>query len=204
MTNTDNETQKIEETVQENNDANGAHVGKLDTAMEIENPDANAEVKEEKPKDSNSEKANEIPPKAKPRLQVEPKPKRASKKTLSSLPEIPEASQYGTIIDFDAINKKGNLTNSDILLAIMEISLNGVKYNMTNSSKTRAFWEQTQQNKKFENLLAAYKTETLRKYWRIISEINNNKRVIEVVKKYQEEINYTDMKILTIIVRELI
>jgi len=103
------------------------------------------------------------------------------------------------IIDLEnlADNNKP-LENSEVLLAIFEVTTNSENYGITQSNKSRSFWDKLGQVKLFEKILLSFKSETLRKYWRLLSEIPQRK-VLETIKKNIEPINNTFMKLLTII-----
>ena len=92
------------------------------------------------------------------------------------------------------------ILNSDVLLIIIEVATNSALYGLTLSNKSRQFWNLLNENKTFDKVLTIFKTETLRKYWRIISEVSNLDKFISTVNKYKDNINNTSLKVLTIIV----
>lgn len=104
------------------------------------------------------------------------------------------------IIDLEKLsNNEKPLENSEVLLAIYEITGNSEHYDISKSNKSRAFWDSLVNVKSFEKILTAFKSETLRKYWRLLSEINNQKKVLETIQKNAPLINATSLKLLTII-----
>mmetsp|Transcript_7626 Transcript_7626/g.7851 ORF Transcript_7626/g.7851 Transcript_7626/m.7851 type:complete len:373 (-) Transcript_7626:26-1144(-) len=114
----------------------------------------------------------------------------------------PEAVVAGAPLHIDleevATNNKP-LENSQVLLAIYEVANNSNFYGLNQSNKSRAFWDKLSNVSCFEKILAVFKSETLRKYWRLLSEINNQKKVIDTIKKNSNEIDATALKVLTII-----
>lgn len=103
-------------------------------------------------------------------------------------------------IDLNALSANNKvLENSEVILAIFEITTNSEYYGVTKSNKSRSFWDSLYKVKEFEKILSAYKSETLRKYWRLLSEMKNRKQFLDTVKKYSKEIDSTNLKFLTII-----
>ena len=88
----------------------------------------------------------------------------------------------------------GIVTNSKLLLALIEICVNAKNYGITLQNKSRIFWDEVYSKKEFENILKNFKAETLRKYWRIISDIGDLKGVINTIKKFEDVINQENAK----------
>ncbi len=104
------------------------------------------------------------------------------------------------IIDLEKLsNNEKPLENSEVLLAIYEITGNSEFYGISKSNKSRSFWDSLVNIKSFEKILTAFKSETLRKYWRTLSEITNQKKVLDTIQKNATLINATSLKLLTII-----
>lgn len=105
------------------------------------------------------------------------------------------------LVDFEAIlSKDSPPENSDILLSIFEIATNPHAYGISTFNNSRAFWDKLPEVAQFSKILEAYKTETLRKYWRVLSEISNSpNKVIDIIKKSKDSINLSSLKLLTII-----
>ena len=104
------------------------------------------------------------------------------------------------IIDLEKLsNNEKSLENSEVLLAIYEITGNSEFYGISKSNKSRSFWDSLVNVKSFEKILLAFKSETLRKYWRTLSEITNQKKVLDAIQKNASHINATSLKLLTII-----
>lgn len=130
--------------------------------------------------------------------QVKSHKKREPKQKQEEQTQIPKEP----IINLNELNPEddnSHIDNSDVLLSIIEIATNGSLYSISLSNKSRHYWDALNNNKKFSKILSHYKSETLRKYWRIISEISSIDKVLNVVNSYKDQINSTNLKILTII-----
>lgn len=105
------------------------------------------------------------------------------------------------LVDFELINSKETpLDNSEILLSLFEVATNPHAYNITSSNNSRTFWDKLPELNQFKKILEVYKTETLRKYWRVLSEISTSpNKVIDVIKRSKDSINLSSLKLLTII-----
>lgn len=104
-----------------------------------------------------------------------------------------------TIIDLSKIANQTEIKNSDILLAIFEICTFNKKYNYDCSNNTRAFWERVVGEGILKNIFKNFKSETLRKYWKIIRLSGNNDKFIEIIKQNEKFINNPVFKLLPII-----
>lgn len=93
------------------------------------------------------------------------------------------------IINLSSLENKTEIKNSEYILAIMEICINNHKYNLPPSNSTRVFWEEVMENQSLFDVVKAFKAETLRKYWRIIRDLNEHNKVITIVKKYSNQID---------------
>lgn len=103
------------------------------------------------------------------------------------------------IIDLTELQKKDKITNSECILTIMEICLNSKKYKFQHQNSTRVFWEEVAANEKLVNILKLFKSETLRKYWRIIRDTNQFKKTIDIVKENASLIDNPVYKLLPVI-----
>lgn len=103
------------------------------------------------------------------------------------------------VIDLASIEKKENISNSEYILAIMEICLNGSKYGLTHEHSTKEFWKEVDANERLNSILKKFKTETLRKYWRTIRDINDYDNVIKVIKDNASCIDKPFYKLLPLI-----
>jgi len=103
------------------------------------------------------------------------------------------------LVDIEELNKKESLTNSEMLLVIIQICLNPSKYKLSNSTTTKSFWDAVMKKDEFKKLLKIFKSETLRKYWRILREINDMNLLIKTIKENKEVINNPCFKLLPVI-----
>jgi NACalpha-BTF3-like transcription factor len=108
-------------------------------------------------------------------------------------------STVGTIIDLPKLASQPEIQNSDIILAIFEIRTFNKKYNYECSNNTKAFWERVVEEEVLKKIFKQFKSETLRKYWKIIRLAGNNDKFIEIVKHNEKFINNPVFKLLPII-----
>ena len=113
--------------------------------------------------------------------------------------EEKETQTRNEIIDLTELQKKDKITNSECILTIMEICLNSKKYKFHHQNSTRVFWEEVAANEKLVNILKLFKSETLRKYWRIIRDTNQFKKTIDIVKENASLIDNPVYKLLPVI-----
>lgn len=104
-----------------------------------------------------------------------------------------------TIIDLTKLAHKSEMTNSDLILAILEICTYNKKYNYDCSNNTKAFWDRVVEEEVLKRIFKSFKSETLRKYWKIIRLAGNNEKYVETVKANSEFINNPVFKLLPII-----
>lgn len=98
------------------------------------------------------------------------------------------------IINLEELNKKEKISNTEMIFAILEITKNTKYYGMTNSTKSRIFWEILENFEEYGNVFGSFKSETLRKYWRTLSSVENNEKMINVIKEHQELIDNPVLK----------
>ena len=103
------------------------------------------------------------------------------------------------IMDLPKLAVKSDITNSDIILAIFEICTFNKKYNYECSNNTKAFWDRVVQEGILKNIFKNFKSETLRKYWKIIRQTGNNAKFMEIVRQNDKFINNPLFKLLPII-----
>jgi NACalpha-BTF3-like transcription factor len=107
--------------------------------------------------------------------------------------------QIDTIIDLPKLASQSEIQNSDIILAIIEICTFNKKYNYDCSNNTKAFWERVVDEEVLKKIFRNFKSETLRKYWKIIRLTGNNDKFIEIVRHNEKFINNPVFKLLPII-----
>lgn len=105
------------------------------------------------------------------------------------LPKIDRSIEVKHIIDIEELNKKNKLSNSEMILAICEITTNSKYYGMQNSTRSRIFWEIIENMDDYENVFGSFRSETLRKYWRMLSAVENTGKIVKVVQENQKLID---------------
>ena len=103
------------------------------------------------------------------------------------------------IIDLPKLSNQSEIKNSDIILAILEICIYNKKYNYDCSNNTKSFWDRVVGEEILQKIFKNFKSETLRKYWKIIRLAGNNSKFIETVKHNEKFINNPVFKLLPII-----
>ena len=103
------------------------------------------------------------------------------------------------IIDLPKLSMQSEIKNSDIILAILEICTFNKKYNYDCSNNTKAFWDRVVQEEILKKIFKNFKSETLRKYWKIIRNAGNTEKFVEAVRKNEKFINNPVFKLLPLI-----
>ena len=85
----------------------------------------------------------------------------------------PNPSIKDFIIDLPKLSMQSEIKNSDIILAILEICTFNKKYNYDCSNNTKAFWDRVVQEEILQKIFKNFKSETLRKYWKVIRNAGN-------------------------------
>ena len=103
------------------------------------------------------------------------------------------------IMDLPKLSTKSYITNTDIILSILEICTFNKRYNYDCSNNTKAFWDRVVKEGILKKIFKNFQSETLRKYWKIIRQTGNNDKYLEVVKQNEDFINNNGFKLLPII-----
>ena len=103
------------------------------------------------------------------------------------------------IIDLPKLSTQSEIRNSDIILAIFEICTFNKKYNYDCSNNTKAFWDRVVEEGILKKIFKNFKSETLRKYWKIIRNAGNTEKFVEAVRKNEKFINNPVFKLLPLI-----
>ncbi len=103
------------------------------------------------------------------------------------------------IIDLPKLSTQSDIRNSDIILAILEICTFNKKYNYDCSNNTKAFWDRVVEEGILKKIFKNFKSETLRKYWKIIRNAGNTEKFVEAVRKNEKFINNPVFKLLPLI-----
>ena len=111
-----------------------------------------------------------------------------------------EAAQpVDMIMDLPKLAQQANITNSDIILSIFEICTFNKKYNYDCSNNTKSFWDRVVSEGILKKIFKNFKSETLRKYWKIIRQTGDNDKFMEIVRQNENYINNPQFKLLPII-----
>ena len=127
-------------------------------------------------------------------------PPEDKKKEISNNNDSKQQNQSTeAIIDLPKLAKQSEIQNSEIILAIFEICTFNKKYNYECSNNTKAFWERVVGEEVLKKIFRNFKSETLRKYWKIIRLAGDNDKFIEIVRHNEKFINNPVFKLLPII-----
>ena len=111
----------------------------------------------------------------------------------------PSIQSTDIIMDLPRLSEKSNITNTDIILSIFEICTFNKRYNYECSNNTKAFWDRVVQEGILKKIFKNFKSETLRKYWKIMRQTGNNEKYIEIVRENENFINNNGFKLLPIV-----
>ena len=103
------------------------------------------------------------------------------------------------IIDLNKLAGQKEIKNSDLILAILEICTFPKKYNYECSNNTKAFWDRVVNEGLLSQIFKNFKSETLKKYWKIIRSAGNNEKYLQTIKANIKYINNPIFKLLPII-----
>ncbi len=78
-------------------------------------------------------------------------------------------------IDLEKLSKQPEIHSSDVFLSLLEVGQNHLYYNFAFSNRSKMFWEDILKYKTLSRIFDGYKSETLRKYWRILSKCDTEK-----------------------------
>jgi hypothetical protein len=98
------------------------------------------------------------------------------------------------IIDPYIINYQEKITNSELILSILELCLNSKEYGFKYKTKSRAFWEDILKKENLKNIFINFKADTLKKYWSILSELKDQSQLIDLIKEYKDLIDHEELK----------
>jgi chemotaxis protein histidine kinase CheA len=101
-------------------------------------------------------------------------------------------------IDLEKLFKEQIIFASDIVLAIIEIGFNSEYYLFGYSTRSKMFWEDILKYKILGKIFEGYKSETLRKYWRILSSFDFEK-IKDLIVKNKKFLDNIPIKLGTIV-----
>ena len=96
------------------------------------------------------------------------------------------------------LNNKENklISNTDMILFILELCLNSSQFNLKGDNSSRKFWEEVGKLKELSPITKIFKPETLRKYWRLLRNIKKPKKIINILNEHKNLINNENIKLL--------
>ena len=96
------------------------------------------------------------------------------------------------------LNNKENklISNTDMILFILELCLNSSQFNLKGDNSSRKFWERVGKLKELSPITNIFKPETLRKYWRLLRNIKKPKKIINILNEHKNLINNENIKLL--------
>lgn len=103
-------------------------------------------------------------------------------------------TQIKRIIDISVVNSQSEITNSDLILCILEICINSIYYGFKYSNKSKIFWENLMKKNEFKNIFLNFKPETLKKYWIILSEIKDYEKAVDLININKDLIDRKELK----------
>ena len=114
---------------------------------------------------------------------------------------IEETIKKYSVITIDNNNTNNvnniNIPNSDLILIILEMCLNSSQFGLEKDNSSRAFWEEIGKIELLKPITSKFETETLRKYWRTIREARKFRKIIAEIKKYKNELDNNNLKLLS-------
>ena len=158
-------------------------------------------LKSEQNADTNKKKKEEKTPDTEHKMKVEEENEDKNNKNkydYSHIINIEETLSKYTNNNTDNNNTNNiEIPNSDLILIMLEICLNSSKYGLDKDNSSRAFWEDVGKLKQLKPITDKFKTETLRKYWRTFREAKKYKKIISETKRYKDELNNNNLKLLS-------
>ena len=158
-------------------------------------------LKSEQNADTNKKKKEEKTPDTEHKMKVEEENEDKNNKNkydYSHIINIEETLSKYTNNNTDNNNTNNiEIPNSDLILIMLEICLNSSKYGLDKDNSSRAFWEDVGKLKQLKPITNKFKTETLRKYWRTFREAKKYKKIISETKRYKDELNNNNLKLLS-------
>mgnify|MGYP006873065232 CR=1 FL=1 len=157
-------------------------------------------LKSEQDANTNKKKKEEKAPESENKMKVEEENEDKNNKNkydYSHIINIEETLSKYTNNNTDNNNSSIEIPNSDLILIMLEICLNSSKYGLDKDNSSRAFWEDVGKLNQLKPITDKFKTETLRKYWRTFREAKKYKKIISETKRYKDELNNNNLKLLS-------
>ena len=178
-----------------------------DNSEEYE-PDEKIEIAKKRPRPKSVSKShlntikkeNEEDKNTENKMEIEENEKNNNNKIVSGYGHIINID--GTLLKYSTSTSDSNpdninITNSDLILILLELCLNSRQFGLEKDNSSRLFWEEVGKIEKLKPITSKFKTETLRKYWRILRETKKYKKLISETKRYANELNNSNLKLLS-------
>jgi hypothetical protein len=119
--------------------------------------------------------------------------KRSKSKSKETIP-LPLHEDLPCFINLNYLNNQNLIPNSQMIKAIMEICYHSQNYGISIPNNTREFWKNVYEKVEWENILKKFQSETLRKYWRTLRDINQPMKIIELIETYYQNFDANNVK----------
>jgi hypothetical protein len=119
--------------------------------------------------------------------------KRSKSKSKETTP-LPLHEDLPCFINLNDLNNQNLIPNSQMIKAIMEICYHSQNYGISIANNTREFWKNVYEKVEWENILKKFQSETLRKYWRTLRDINQPMKIIELIETYYQNFDANNVK----------
>lgn len=93
------------------------------------------------------------------------------------------------IISFKTLFGKEEITNSDLILSIIEICINPFKYKHQSSPSSANFWSLVYDNQYLFHVFRKYSQDTIRKYWLLLKNCRNFDKLINTIQENTNLLN---------------
>ena len=94
-------------------------------------------------------------------------------------------------------NEPNTISNSNMILFMLELCLNSAQFHLTGDNSSRKFWQEVGKIKDISPITRLFKPETLRKYWRLLRNIKKPKKIINILTENENLINNENIKLLS-------
>ena len=94
-------------------------------------------------------------------------------------------------------NEPNTISNSNMILFMLELCLNSSQFNLKGDNSSRKFWQEVGKIKDISPITKLFKPETLRKYWRLLRNIKKPKKIINILTENENLINNENIKLLS-------
>ena len=104
---------------------------------------------------------------------------------------------------YSLINEK-TITYSEIILSMIELNRNPMKYGIYAQLNSKKFWKNLLNNKYIGEIFSKYRNDTIRKYWDIIKKCKSIKRIISIINAHKMLIDTNGGKRLGYLIKKIV